>query len=186
MQPNDEPAQATDAKACGPGLHSLELEGVADLPARVFHAFLQTVRLHRQLMTATMAEHGAHPGQAICLRMLEGSDGITQRDLADALHLARPTVSKMLRGMEQAGLIDRLPDERDQRLTRVFLTDHGRDLAAQLRVVAAGHINETIGSLPDADLEQLARLLNDLATRISEVLEKHEAERMPAADGAEQ
>jgi MarR family transcriptional regulator, organic hydroperoxide resistance regulator len=154
----------------GDSLHAPQLEGVEELPARVFRAFLQAVRLHRHLMAATMAEHGTYPGQAVCLRVLEGNDGITQRDLADALHLARPTVSKMLRAMEQAGLIERRPDARDQRLVRVFLTGAGRGLAVELRVVAAAHINETIGSLPEHDLEELARLLDELAASISRVL----------------
>lgn len=152
-----------------------ELEGVGELPARVFRAFLRALRLHRHLMTRTMAEHGTHPGQAMCLRVLEGGDDVTQRDLAAALHLARPTVSKMLRGMEQASLIERRPDARDQRLVRVHLTSAGRALAAELRVVAAEHINETIGSLPEHDLEELARLLDDLAATISQYLDRHES-----------
>ena len=125
----------------------LELEGVDELSARVFRAFMRTLRLHRQLMIRTMAEHGAHPGQAMCLHLLEANEGITQRDLAEALYLARPTVSRMLRGMERAGLVERSPDARDQRLTHVHLTAAGRDLARELRSVAAAHVSETIGKL---------------------------------------
>ena len=121
------------------------LEGVDELSARVFRAFMRTLRLHRQLMSRTMAEHGAHPGQAMCLHLLASNDGITQRDLAEALHLARPTVSKMLRGMEKAGLVGRQPDAADQRLTRVYLTPAGRDAGRQIcGAVAAAHINETM------------------------------------------
>jgi MarR family transcriptional regulator, organic hydroperoxide resistance regulator len=160
----------TTEGALGDPLHAVQLEGVEELPARVFRDFLQAVRLHRRLMIRTMAEHGTHPGQAMCLRVLEGSDGITQRDLADALQLARPTVSKMLRVMEQSGLVERRSDARDQRLVRVYLTAAGRDLAQELRAVAAAHINRTIGSLPERDLEELARLLEELSGRISRVL----------------
>ena len=149
---------------------------MGELPARVFRAFMEAIRLHRRLMATTMAEYGAFPGQAVCLRMLEINEGVTQRDLTEALHLARPTVSKMLGGMEQAGLIERRSDEQDQRLSRVFLTAQGRELAARLRGVAAVHVNETIGSLPDEDLKQLARLLDDLSASISHVLEHHESD----------
>jgi DNA-binding MarR family transcriptional regulator len=61
----------------------------------------------------------------------------------------------------------------------VFLTAQGRELAAKLRGVAAAHVNETIGNLPDEDLEELARLLDDLSASISQVLEHHES----ACDG---
>jgi DNA-binding MarR family transcriptional regulator len=148
-----------------------ELEGVDELSSRVFRAFMRTLRLHRQLMIKTMAEHGAHPGQAMCLHLLEANEGITQRDLAEALHLARPTVSRMLRGMEAAGLVDRSPDARDQRLIHVDLTPAGRDLARELRVVAAAHVGETIGSLPERDRAELARLLEDLGTSMARAIE---------------
>jgi len=150
-----------------------ELEGVDELSSRVFRAFMRTLRLHRQLMMRMMAEHGAHPGQAMCLHLLEANDGITQRDLAEALHLARPTVSRMLRGMEAAGLVDRSPDARDQRLTHVHLTPAGRDLATELRSVAAAHVNETIGSLPEHDRAELARLLEDLGTSMARAIDAH-------------
>ena len=47
------------------------------------------------------------------LRFLSVNDGITQRDLAEALHVARPTVTKMLNAMEKAGLVRRRPDAAD-------------------------------------------------------------------------
>lgn len=156
-----------DREAC---IVPFELEGVDELSSRVFLAFMRTLRLHRQLMIRTMAEHGAHPGQAMCLHLLEANEGITQRDLAEALYLARPTVSRMLRGMEGAGLVDRSPDARDQRLTHVHLTSAGRDLARELRSVAAAHVGETIGSLPKSDRAELARLLEDLGTSMSRAI----------------
>jgi len=143
------------------------LEGVDELSAQVFRAFHAALRLHKQLMTRTLAAHGTHPGQAICLRLLAAHDGITQRDLADVLHLARPTVSKMLQAMEKAGVVERRPDETDQRLTCVKLTASGRILEQDLRAVAADYVNETIGTLPEGDRRELARLLEDLAASIS-------------------
>ncbi len=136
-----------------------ELEGVDELSTRVFRAFMNALRLHRQLMLAALTELDTHPGQAICLRFLSANDGITQRDLADALHLARPTVSKMLQAMEKAGAIERRTDEHDQRLTHVYLTARGHELEAAFRTVSAGVINETIGSLPERDRRELERLL---------------------------
>jgi DNA-binding MarR family transcriptional regulator len=143
------------------------LEGVDELSAEVFRALHATLRLHKQLMTRTLAAHGTHPGQATCLRLLAVHDGITQRDLAEALHLARPTVSKMLQAMEKAGVVERRPDETDQRLTCVKLTAAGRALERDLRAVAADYVNETIGTLPEGDRRELARLLDDLAASIS-------------------
>jgi DNA-binding MarR family transcriptional regulator len=163
-----------------------DLEGVDELSVRVFRAFLNALRLHRQLMVATLAERDTHPGQAICLRLLSANDGITQRDLAEALRLSRPTVSKMLQAMEKAGAIERRPDQADQRLTRVYLTAAGRELETGLSAVSAATINETIGTLSEADRSELERLLNAFTASISAALEARREEHAAraAAEGA--
>ena len=153
-----------------------DLQGVDDLSSHVFRAFLGTARMHMQLMMRTMAETGTHPGQAMCLRLLTVNDGISQRDLADVLHVARPTVTRMLQGMEKAGLVERRPDEADQRLTRVFLTGAGRAAEKQMGVAAAEYVNATIATLPEEDRRELARLLDELGACITAASEKqHEA-----------
>jgi len=155
-----------------------ELEGVDELSTRVFRAFLNALRLHRQLMITTLAARDTHPGQAICLRFLSANDGVTQRDLADSLRLAKPTVSKMLKAMERAGAIERHPDAHDQRLTRVYLTAVGHKLETELRAVSAAQINETIGSLPEGDRRELGRLLEALSASISAAID---ARQRPSA-----
>ena len=162
-----------------------ELEGVDELSARVFRAFLNALRLHRQLMIAALSELDTHPGQAICLRFLSANDGITQRDLADALHLARPTVSRMLQAMEKAGAIERRSDEHDQRLTHVYLTARGREVEAAFRTVSAGVINETIGSLPERDRRELERLLGGFGDSISKAIARRSEPRGAGAAAAE-
>lgn len=146
------------------------LEGVDALSSGVLRAFQTAVRLHRRLMVKTLAARGTHPGQAMCMRVLAANDGATQRDLADALHLSRPTVSKMLQAMEKAGVVRRRADAADQRLTRVELTSAGRALEKDLRAAAAEHVNETIGKLPEADRRELERLLDELAASITRAI----------------
>ena len=115
-----------------------DLEGVDDLSSHVFRAFMSVLHQHRRLMMRALADRGIHPGQALCLRLLVANDGIAQRDLADAMHVARPTVTKMLHSMEKAKLVRRRPDADDQRLTRVYLTAAGRAEEKEMRTAAAG------------------------------------------------
>jgi DNA-binding MarR family transcriptional regulator len=154
-----------------------ELDGVDELSARVFRAFLGTAKLHVQLMMHTLADSGTHPGQLMCLRLLTVNDGAAQRDLADMLHVARPTVTKMLQGMEKSGLVDRRADEADQRLTRVYLTGTGRRAAKEMGVVAAEYVNATIATLPEADRRELARLLEELGASITRAAERQQEAR---------
>jgi len=148
-----------------------ELDGIDPLSYRVFQAFMRTVHVHRQLMVRTLAEEGAHPGQAVCLRMLAAHDGISQRDLACALLLAPPTVTTMLQRMEKAGTIERRPDEDDQRITRVRLTAEGRRLEERLRAVLARHIGRALDSMSEVDRRELERLLGIMAENTARSLE---------------
>jgi len=162
-----------------PDLSRFELDGVDELSSQIFLAFVDTLRLHKQLMLGTLTGQGTHPGQVFCLHVLAGRDGISQRDLAATLHLSRPTVSKMLQAMERAGAVERRTDAADQRLTRVFLTASGRDLERHLRGVVAEYVNETIGSLPDHDRRELARLLDELSASMLLALARRAPEAHP-------
>ena len=155
----------------GVGAWPSELADVEDISsALAFRAFLNTMRLHRQLMVRTLTARGSHPGQAFCLRLLGSNDGTTQRDMAETLHLARPTLSRMLRTMERADMIERRPDATDQRLTRVYLTPSGRDRERNLHAVASDYVKQTIGTLSEEDRRDLARLLDAYAQSISRAL----------------
>jgi DNA-binding MarR family transcriptional regulator len=155
-----------------------KLDGVDDLSSHVFRTFMTTIRLHGRLMMQELREHGLHPGQAMCLRLLSANDGITQRDLARALHVARPTVTKMLNSMEKAGLVRRRPDAADARLTCVKLTDAGRAEEKKMNAAAADYVNATLATLPEADRRELARLLEAYGDSI----QRAAAARMADAD----
>ena len=134
---------------------------------------MSTMQLHRRLMQKLLVESGSpemRHGQAMCLRVLAAHDGIAQRDLAERLHLARPTVTTLLQRMEKAGFVTRQVDSRDQRLTRVYLTATGREMEAQLRAAFAEHIRLTFGSLPEADRRELERLLLALSAQAARAL----------------
>ena len=154
----------------GPHCELPKPEGVDPRSYAVFSAYMRTLHLHRQLMIKLMSHQDSHPGQAFCLRMLGGNDGISQRDLADAMHLSRPAVTTMMQRMERAGLIDRRPDEADRRLTRVYLTDEGRTLETQMRETFASYISQAFDSMSVDDRRELERLLGIVAQNTERAL----------------
>ena len=138
------------------------LEGVDPLSVDVFRAFKRAMVLNRHLMMAALAGEDARPAQAFCLLALSRTDGLSQSELAAALHVSRPTVTTMLQKMEAAGTVERRADEHDQRVTRLHLTPEGHQLAERMRTVHAQVIDSTIGSLSEADRRELLRLLQAL------------------------
>jgi len=146
-------------------------DGVDPLSYAVFGAYMRSLHLHRQLIGKLLSEADTHPGQAFCLRMLAANDGITQRDLAEAMQLSRPAVTTMLQRMQKAGLIVRRADDADQRLMRVYLTDGGRTLAAQMRETFAVYISTAFDSMTVKDRRELERLLGIVAQNTEAALE---------------
>jgi DNA-binding MarR family transcriptional regulator len=154
-----------------------DLEGVDDLSLGVYEAWGWTLHLQRQLAMRILPEKHLHPGQARCVWAISTNEGISQRDLAELLHLSRPTVSIMLQNLEKAGLIDKSTDPDDQRLTRICLTKAGLKLDARLREFHREYINATIGAMPERDRREFERLLGVLRGNIERAIESQDGDR---------
>jgi DNA-binding MarR family transcriptional regulator len=162
-----------------PGHHDahapVDLEGVDPLSASVLTSFRQAMHLNRQLLMRLAAGKGGHPGRSLVLGMLAGHEGISQKDLAEKMHLARPTVTIMLQKMEHEGLIERWDDPEDQRLTRIRLTDAGRAQGKNMGDAYKRYIETTIGKLSESDRVEFARLLGLLNENAATALKELDA-----------
>lgn len=134
---------------------------------QVFDAMGRLFHLHRQAMQRCLSSPGAHHGEVISLRLIATREGMSQKDLADTLHLSRPRVTRILQGLEKAGAIRRQVDPDDQRITRVFLTAEGHRREMGNRAAFEEYIQQTIGSMSEGDKLELTRLLNDVSAHIA-------------------
>ena len=67
------------------------------------------------------------------MRELAREDGCSQLELVHRTHLKPPTVSVTLKRLESEGLVERKSDPIDQRVTRVFLSEQGREHSRRVR-----------------------------------------------------
>lgn len=141
-------------------------------PWSVFLVFKNTMILQRRLMATLLADEDTHPAQAGCLHVLAHQDGISQSEMAERLHVSRPTVTTMLQKMEATGVIERRPDAHDQRLTRIYLTQAGKVLVARLDAVFAQLIRAGIGPMTENDRAELRRLLGILNENLTQAIEE--------------
>jgi DNA-binding MarR family transcriptional regulator len=91
--------------------------------------------LHRTRAHQQFELLGLYRGQPPVLRALWQEEGLTQTELVDKMKIAPATLTKMLQRMEKAGFIRRHSDPKDQRVTRVFLTEAGRTIQSQVEQV---------------------------------------------------
>lgn len=86
-------------------------------------------------------------------------DGLTPTGLSRFQNVSKNTISSLLRGLEEQGLIQRAIDPVDKRIFRIQLTAHGREvmeIAAPLRIK---HLNRLASGLTEEQQQQLFKLL---------------------------
>jgi len=100
-------------------------------------------RLLEKEWTAAFAELELTPPQAFMLRLVLDRPGLSQRDLADAMTIARPTATRVLDGLEQRRLIRRATGETDAREQRIHPTAEARAIRDALNI-ASGNVTRRL------------------------------------------
>jgi DNA-binding MarR family transcriptional regulator len=96
------------------------------------------------------------------LRALHREGELPIAGLAGAAHMDIAAVSRQLRPLEAAGLVDRTSAAHDARVTLISLTAPGRTLAERIRAVGLRHLDSALAGWSDDDRAQLAALLTRL------------------------
>ncbi|MGO1058598.1 MarR family winged helix-turn-helix transcriptional regulator [Planococcus sp. FY231025] len=82
----------------------------------------------RRDYSESLREINLYVGQDNLLARLWEGDGITQMQLADHLKCEPPTITNMVKSLEQNGFIIRKRDEIDGRVMRIYLTEKGKEI----------------------------------------------------------
>lgn len=138
-----------------------------EVSAYIGYQLIQVLKAHRHLAEAGFSAFGIYVGQEFILFRLAEQDGIAQSELAEHLCVEAPTVTKMVRRMEAAGLVERRQDPEDGRLSRVFLTAKGRAAEQSARRVWHELEATTVKGLSDAEQMLLHRLLVQIGDNLT-------------------
>ncbi|WP_435156579.1 MarR family winged helix-turn-helix transcriptional regulator [Haladaptatus sp. DFWS20] len=79
-------------------------------------------------LIAALDKLGLQGGQELVLAQLAETNGCSQSYLAEALSVKPPSITKAVRKLEDANLIERRQDPNDARVQQVFLTQEGEDM----------------------------------------------------------
>lgn len=71
-------------------------------------------------------KHDLRPGHAGILFILNKEGELSQRELSEKMNLTPPTITSAIQKMEKLGYIRREPDEHDQRVLRLCITEKGK------------------------------------------------------------
>ncbi|WP_298819698.1 MarR family transcriptional regulator [uncultured Roseibium sp.] len=140
---------------------------------------IQAAKAQRARAGAHLMRIGLHPGQELVLKVLADSDGRTMSQLALALGVQPPTVTKMVTRLSSQGFLRRQVSDTDGRLARVHLTEKGRELVTSIDKAWKRLEREAMTGIEDKDRKKLRKLLRQVEKNLSISIDddpEHEAD----------
>ena len=123
-----------------------------ELPARLRLAIARMARRLRQ-----EAGDELSPSSMTALATIEHRGPLTPSELAEYEGIKRPTATRVLQRLLEAGLIERTADPTDGRSAVVSVTRDGVGLLKKLRSRKTAYLAQRLRELPDDDVKALER-----------------------------
>lgn len=128
-----------------------------------FHKLLgQLIRLHFCLSHKNLEKEGLYPGQPNLLFALYHKDGLSQKEIAEILHSKPATITVMIKRLEKSGFIKKLSDEKDQRVSRIHLTEKGFKTCEDLKSVVKEIDDICLNDFTESEINSLKILLEKI------------------------
>jgi MarR family transcriptional regulator for hemolysin len=113
-----------------------------------------------------LAEVGGSVPTWFILTNLKGDEWRTQHELARALRIEGPTLTRHLDGLEEEGLVVRRRDPHDRRAVSVELTEAGRAKHAEMLRAVQAFNRRLLAGLNDGEINELRTLLGRLEQNV--------------------
>jgi DNA-binding MarR family transcriptional regulator len=126
-------------------------------------AALSVLRTSDQLQirfARLLREHGLTPSQYNILRILRGEGKpLPILEIASRTITVVPGITGLIDRLERAGFVNRVPCDKDRRVTYVALTERATNTLAALDAPVLALHRKLLGHLSGAELKELIRLL---------------------------
>jgi len=111
----------------------------------------------RRMYNILAAENGITQGIGYVLINI-GKEGVPATKIAPLMGMGTSSLSRLLKNMEDDGLIYRKSDENDRRVVKVFLTPRGVELRTEVKKVVIEFNNKLSEKIDQADMETFMRV----------------------------
>jgi DNA-binding MarR family transcriptional regulator len=105
------------------------------------------------------------PSQVAALATIERHGPLSPSEVADRERIKRPTVTRIVRHLEAAGLVERVKDPEDGRASILSATAEARELLKRLRARKTAYLARRLAAMDAEDrrtLERAAELLEGM------------------------
>lgn len=109
-----------------------------------------------------MKELGLHHGQPNIIMSLYKNDGQSLKELTKGRKVKASTTTVMISRMEKSGIVEKRVDPDDQRIIRVYLTDHGKAIYSRLKEINSEIEKRCLEGFSVEEIIVIKRLLHEM------------------------
>ncbi|HEY3993591.1 MAG TPA: MarR family transcriptional regulator [Ktedonobacteraceae bacterium] len=109
------------------------------------------------------------PPQWGILSCLHEEDGLMIGVVSRRRAIDAPTVTGIVKRLEQAGLVERVHDRGDRRVVKVYLTEEGKDLMRFLPAVVETFSQTALQGISEAKQEEMCLLLQKTIAKLAAI-----------------
>ena len=95
------------------------------------------------------------------------TEGISQKDIAEYCGKDKTSVTKIIDTLEKRNLMVRVPDQLDQRIKRVFLSNKGKEMMKSSLPIMEQTSNEVRKGITDQEINLFKTVLNKIYKNIT-------------------
>jgi len=122
----------------------------------------QAAHVYRVRAGSRLSRIELHSGQENLLKALETQDGQSMSELASALGVQPPTVTKMISRLAAQDYVERRAAKGDGRQAMVFLTERGQKAISSIDKVWKRIEKDALAGIDDKDRKRLRKLLRQV------------------------
>lgn len=140
------------------------------LAEALLNQLYQSVNLMHRTRAEGGREHGRHSdrGQGRLLALLLRQDGLSHKDIVQEMDIRPSSAGELVSKLEQAGYVQRSYNESDKRISNVYLTAEGREVAAHNSADHAARLEQLFSGLTEQEMQQLSALMGKLIDSLRE------------------
>ena len=101
------------------------------------------------------------------LYQLWKEDGMSQQQLCSATFRDKPSITRLVDNLEKVGLVNRVSDEKDKRINKIFITKGAQKLQEQTMQLAEETLNEALEGVPAEHIEISKEVLHKVYENLS-------------------
>src|SRR3984957_6600486 len=139
-------------------------------------------RLLRTFADHSAARFGMTRAKWAVLARLDRFEGLKQAELAEMLDLQPISLTRLLDGLAESGLIERRPDPDDRRAKRLYLTPGGRPLLERLTELGEDLMETALPGLAPADVNGLLAHLSTVKENLRQAIQKKQNGKQAALE----